>query len=163
MRNREPAKGPHEPDAGRGIGKGVQEHRFRTRARRPPCRSAASSSRETPSLIALRNGIAFFDPVSAEIIGDVQRLHVGEAQRTQRIIRRLNVWAMAPGATSTIDNNEPVPRQGFDAFAQSLETVLSRSRADVLRTRNMRLRIEHVRANLNHQWFFALGGLEKLG
>src|SRR5579859_3536498 len=60
---------------------------------------------KTKRLVALRHGITFIYPVGTEVVGDIQNLHVGEAHRMQGVIRRLNVGAMAPGTTSTINKD----------------------------------------------------------
>jgi hypothetical protein len=67
---------------------------------------------------------------------------------------------MAPGTTSTIDDDEPAPRQGSDALAQLPEAVLSGGSANIFRTRNMRLRKHHMRTNLNDERPLALGRLK---
>lgn len=58
------------------------------------------------SLLSLGNWIALIHPICAEIVSDVKHLDVGEAHRAQRIVGRLDVRTMAPGATTAIDHDE---------------------------------------------------------
>ena len=60
----------------------------------------------TQSLLSLGNCIALIYPIGAEIVSHVKHLDVGEAHRAQRIVGRLDVRTMAPGATTAIDHDE---------------------------------------------------------
>lgn len=101
--------------------------------------------------------IAFIHPVRAEIVRDVKHPDIAETHRTQCIVGRLDVRTMAPRTTSAINNDEFVSRERFNALAQLLDTARTGGRSDVFRARDMRLRVEHMGTDLNHQWLFALG------
>ena len=58
------------------------------------------------SLLSLGNWIALIHPIGAKIVGDIEHLDVGEAHGAQRVVGRLDVWTMAPGATATVNNDE---------------------------------------------------------
>jgi len=58
------------------------------------------------SLLSLGNWIALIHPICAEIVSDVEHLDVGEAHGAQRVVGRLDVRTMAPGATTAIDHDE---------------------------------------------------------
>src|SRR5579864_2170794 len=114
---------------------------------------------KTKRLVSLCHRITLIYPVGPEVVGNIQNLYVGEAHRMQGVIRWLNVGAMAPGTTSTINEDRLVSRQGLNSLAQLLNGRITGSGADVLRAGNVGLRVKHVRANLYHQRFFALRGL----
>src|SRR5215472_11131169 len=103
---------------------------------------------ENRDLIALRHRVAFIHPVSAEVVSDIQDLHVGKTHGCEDVIRWFDVGTMAPGATPAIDDDELFARQGLYSLAQLLLTGCTGSGADVLRTRNMRLGIEHMGPDL---------------
>src|ERR1039458_7854110 len=96
----------------------------------------------TPVLISLGNRVALIHPVRAEIVGDIEHLHVGKTQRAQGVVGRLDGRAMAPWATSAIDHDELSFGQSLHPLPQLLQPVLVGSRADVLGAGNMRLRSE---------------------
>ena len=112
------------------------------------------------SLLSLGNWIALIHPICAEIVSDVKHLDVGEAHPAQRIVGRLDVRTMAPGATTTIDHDELLSGQRLNACAQLLEADLAGTRTDVLGTGNMCLLVQNVGADLDHQRLFALRGLK---
>src|SRR5215469_16334144 len=58
--------------------------------------------------IAFRDQIALAHPIGAEVVGDVERLYVGETQRVQELICRVDVGAMAPRAASAIKHDSRV-------------------------------------------------------
>src|ERR1700744_4330644 len=71
----------------------------------PGAASAASPDRANAMTAAARRmsgrtagGIAFVDPVGAEILVDVQGLHVGEAHRHKLLIGRRHIGAFPPRA-----------------------------------------------------------------
>src|SRR3954466_4099073 len=69
-------------------------------------------------LFSLRSGISLVHPVCAEVVSNVEHLHVRESQRMQGVIGRFNVRTMPPGAASAVQNDELVSRQGADALAK---------------------------------------------
>lgn len=114
------------------------------------------------ALLSLGNGIALIHPVRTEIVEDIKYLHVGKTERVQGIVGRLDVRAVAPRTTATINNDEPASGESLYTFTQLLYAALAGSRADVLRTGNMCLLVKHVGANLDHEWLFVVAGLEGL-
>ena len=60
----------------------------------------------TQRLLSLGNWIAPIHPICTEIVRDIEHLYVGEAHGAQRVVGRLDVRTMAPGATTAIDHDE---------------------------------------------------------
>src|SRR5450755_355073 len=117
------------------------------------------------TLFSLRDGIAFVDPVCAEIVGNVEHLHVGEAHGLQCIVGGLHVGTMAPGAAAAIQNDKLSARQGLYALAELLYAALGRRWANVFRPRDVRLGEQNVGAHLDHEWLifpWALGELYQI-
>src|SRR5450631_1189117 len=115
----------------------------------------------TQRLFSLRDGIAFVDPVCAEIVGNVEHLHVGEAHGLQGVICGLHVGAMAPGAAPAIQNDELSARQGLYALAELMYAALGRRGANVFRPWDVRLREQNVRTHLDHERFIFPGVLDE--
>src|ERR1019366_8533541 len=103
-----------------------------------------SVERRAQSLLSLGNWIALIHPIGAEIVSDVEHLDVGEAHGAQRIVGRLDVRTMAPGATATINDDELFPGERSNARLQLLEADFAGTRTDVLRTGNMCLLVKHM-------------------
>src|SRR5579871_486895 len=74
--------------------------------------------------------VAFVDPIGAEVVVDVEGLHVGEAHGVEGVVGRLHVGAVGPGAASAVDDDEFVARQGFEAGAETLKRGCIRGRAE---------------------------------
>src|ERR1017187_5285199 len=121
-----------------------------------------SVERRAQSLLSLGNWIALIHPIGAEIVSDVEHLDVGEAHGAQRIVGRLDVRTMTPGATATINHDELFSGKRLNARAQLLAADLAGTRTDVLGTGNMCLLVQNVGANLDQQRLFPLRGLKDL-
>jgi hypothetical protein len=128
------------------------------------CRDADqnSSPEWTQRLLSLGDWITFAHPICAEILRDVEHLHVGEAHRVQSVVSGFDVWTMAPGTTAAINEDECFSRKRLNARAQLLKAGLTGSGADVLGAGNMCLFEENVGADLDHERLFSFRCLKEL-
>lgn len=113
-------------------------------------------------LFSPRGGVAVIHPIRAEIVSNVENLDIGESHGAQCVIGRLDRRAVAPRAASAVQNDELRPRQGRDALPQLLQPRFTRSRANVLRAWDVRLRKQNVRAHLDDERLLLARGLEQL-
>ena len=111
-------------------------------------------------LFSFGDRVAFVGPVGTEVVGDVERLDVGEAHGVEGVIGRLHVGAVSPGAASAIDDDEFVARQRLDAGAETLERIRVGSRADVFGTGDMGLGVQDVRSDLDEERLVSFGRLK---
>src|ERR1700719_4092451 len=98
-------------------------------ARLPPKSSHFAGTRT--NLFSSGDRIPFIDPIRAEIIRDVEHLHVGESEGAQGVVGGLDIGTMTPWATAAIQNDELVSRQGFYSLSEELQSCVARRRADV--------------------------------
>src|ERR1035441_4139558 len=125
--------------------------------RRQRAVSSTMYPRGATRLLPFGYGIAFIRPVRSKILGDMEHFDVCEPHCAQRVVSRLGVGTVVPGATPAINDDEFCPRQRFDSLAQLLQTARAGGRTDVLRIRNVRLLKQSMKAHLNDQRFFTPG------
>src|SRR5689334_10659756 len=115
--------------------------------------SARLRAREsgTSNLLPLGHGISLVHPVRSEVVGDVKHLHMAEPLGAQSLIRGLHVGTMSPRTTTAVQNDKFIFWQRRYPFPKQLQTCLVGARADVLRTGNVSLHIEHVESHLKNQ------------
>ena len=112
------------------------------------------------SLFSFGDGVAFVDPIGAEVVGDVEGLHVGEAHGTKGVVSGLHVGTVSPGTASAVDHDELVAREGLDAGAETLKRGRVGSRADVIGAGNVGLGKENVRSDVDEERLVCLGRLK---
>src|ERR1700739_4470101 len=98
----------------------------------------AKNSRTKPAKVARRNpriskllellfafceGQTGIDPIGAEIIGDVDDLHVGKSHGMELVIGRLGVRAFVPRAATAIDDDELLVLQGRNPLPQQFQPL----------------------------------------
>src|SRR5450631_3847918 len=81
--------------------------------------------------VSLCDRVALVHPTRAEIVGDVEHLHVGESHGVQSIVGGFHIRTMAPGAAAAIQNDELGSRQRFHALAELLQSGLTRGGTDI--------------------------------
>src|SRR5450755_3979916 len=69
-------------------------------------------------LPAFGDGVAFFDPFSAEVMGDIQSFDIAKAERPQRREGGADIWAFAPRAATAVDDDRGVFGKLSDALSQ---------------------------------------------
>src|SRR5690348_1145991 len=72
-------------------------------------------------LFAFGYGVAFVDPVSAEIVRDLQGLYLCETHGVEQVVGGLHVGAVGPGAAAAVEDYELVTRERLDASAEPLQ------------------------------------------
>src|ERR1035438_3635717 len=112
--------------------------------------------------VSLGHRVPLVYPVRAEIVGDVEHLHVGESHGVQSVVGGFHVGTMAPGAAAAIQNDELGSRQRFHALAELLQSGLTPCGTDIFRSRDVRLREQDVGSDLDHEWLFFVRSLNQL-
>src|SRR5579862_1617810 len=73
------------------------------------------------ALFPLHRRISLVHPVIAKVVGDIQHLHIGEAQLVQPPERRPDIGTFVPWAASAIQNDVPVLGQRRHLVLQRLD------------------------------------------
>ena len=102
-------------------------------------------------LVALFNRVAFVGPVRAEVVGEIEYLHVGKTHLTQFCKCWSEVRTPVEGTAPTINHNEFLARKCTYSILQLLDSCWLRSWPYVFRAWNMRLSKKHMRSNLQNQ------------
>ena len=107
------------------------------------------------SLLCFLGRQAGVHPIRAEIIRDVHDLHVRKSHGMQRLIGRLGVGALVPRTAAAIQHDQLLALQRRDALPQQFQTLGRRARAGVIRTGYVRLSVEILEADVQHNRLFA--------
>ena len=113
-------------------------------------------------LSAFRDWVPLSYPIRSEVIGDVKRFDAGEAQRTQLLICGANIGTFVPRAAPAIDDEKATVLQVPNALSECLKSCILSSGTDILRTEDMCLGVEDMRADLQDQRFLAVGSVQNL-
>jgi hypothetical protein len=97
---------------------------------------------------------------SAVCPGNVEYLQFLKAHVAKLVIRRHDIWTLAPGTTSTIEHDELRPRQRFGPLAKFPDAFGTGGRTDIFRSRDVRLSVEHMGTNLKDERLVTLGRLQ---
>src|SRR5579863_8900994 len=108
-------------------------------------------SKRVRALFSLGHGITLVDPVSAEVVRNVEQLDIAESQGTQFFVCGINVWTFAPRTAPAVNNDGLRARQTLNPLAKTLNTFRLRRRAGVLRIRHVRLLIKDAKSNLEDE------------
>jgi hypothetical protein len=113
-------------------------------------------------LTASGDWVSFIDPIGAEVIGNIENFHVGEAESMQLPIRGPDIRTLIPRAAPTVDDEEPTPLESLHAIPECLESRILAASTNILRSGDMCLGVEDMRTNLQHQGFLADGRAQHL-
>lgn len=122
----------------------------------------SSASCPASLLASLFNRISLVGPIRAEIVGQIEDLHVGKAHLMQFCECGPEIRTANPGAAPAIEHNQLLPRERAHAVLQLLESSWLRTLAHVFRSGDVSLRIEQVRADLQDEGFVRAGGLQQM-
>ncbi len=102
-------------------------------------------------LFALLYRETFFDPILAEILGNVENLDVLKTQGMEFLISRPQIGTHIPGAAATIDDDGLGARQRFNTLAQKIETFRPIPRAEVFGSRDVSLSVKYTKTDMDYK------------
>lgn len=97
--------------------------------------------------------VAFVDPIGAEVLGEVNDLHVLESERSEFIEGWGDVGAAIPGAASAVEDDLPGLRDFLDVIAKGSDSGRFVGHSDVFGPGDVGLSVKDAWAHVEDQRF----------
>ena len=115
-----------------------------------------------PRLVAPFNRIALRDPICAQIISEIQNIHVSEAHVVQLLESWSQVGTTVPRTAAAVQDDSLLLRKRGDRALQLLQTSGLGTCTGIHGAGNMGLIEEKVRTDLEQQWLICSLGLKQM-